>query len=371
MSRNAILEKKLLKVILWVYISMCVVIAGLNYGYAPHASPKAASFLTWFWHFYENWVKTAFIAVCSILTLRIAGNTKQATMLKRNLAGFFSAAMVVHILLPLFIGNKELYFFTMPLPWTTTPLQLMNSGSSFYQSRFPVWGAAGISAALLFYIITSLFVIIGTLLFGRRLQCSKLCLFNGFAAEVFGPAMPLIGKNRKPGLRTLKILAVLRWAFLAIAAALSLWWLLFLTGVHVPWNPIGIGRFEVYLYLVGELLMAMFFWVAFAGRGYCYYCPLGTVLGLLSRLAGQKITADGSSCIACGRCNAACPMAIDVKSAAVNSLPVKHLRCVGCGHCVDACPMHTLEYTTRFTSFINRRKKPKGIVVNNECQKNT
>jgi polyferredoxin len=326
MKEHAAFEKRILKAILWVYIILCVIIAGLNYGYAPHASQKAASFLTWFWHFYENWVKTFFILVCGMLTLRIARKSGRTVMRKRNLIGFLAAAMLVHIILPLLIGNKELYFFTMPLPWTTTPLQLLNEGSSFYQSRFPVWGAAGISAALLFYIIVSILVFIGTLLFGRRLQCSTLCLFNGFAAEVFDPAIPLIGKARKCGFRTQKTLKAVRLVFFCVAVLLSLWWILFLAGVHIPGDLASIGKIEVYIYLAGELMMAMFFWVAFMGRGYCFYCPLGTMLAFISKLAGQAITTSNTHCVECGRCNAACPMSIDIKTAAANGKAVRSMR---------------------------------------------
>jgi len=59
------IELRILKTILWTYIILCLLIAGLNYGYAGRASPSAAAFITWFWHFYENWIKTLFIIVCS------------------------------------------------------------------------------------------------------------------------------------------------------------------------------------------------------------------------------------------------------------------------------------------------------------------
>ncbi|MDZ7837343.1 MAG: hypothetical protein U5N58_05000 [Actinomycetota bacterium] len=55
-----------------------------------------------------------------------------------------------------------------------------------------------------------------------------------------------------------------------------------------------ISKIEVYKYLGAELLMMMFFWVAFIARGYCYYCPLGTVLALLAKISGQKIKTDNS-----------------------------------------------------------------------------
>jgi len=53
--------------------------------------------------------------------------------------------------------------------------------------------------------------------------------------------------------------------------------------------------------------MAMFFWVAFLGRGYCYYCPLGTILSFLAKAGNQQIVTNRSECIQCGRCNRVCP----------------------------------------------------------------
>lgn len=142
-----------------------------------------------------------------------------------NLIGFIAAALVVHVALPLVSGNYEWYFFTMPLPWTTTPLQLLDGGSAFHLSRFPVWGAAGVTGVLAFYGAVTVLVFLGTVLFGRRLQCSMLCLFNGFAAEVFDPAIPLIGRRCKPGKGRMVALTIARWVFLAVALLFTLWWL--------------------------------------------------------------------------------------------------------------------------------------------------
>lgn len=357
MKSSKTTELKILKAILWTYIVLCLVIAGLNYGYASKATPKVAEFITWFWHFYENWIKTLFIIICSFLTLRIVDNSKETTMRKRNLIGFIIAALVVHIVTPFFLNNTELYFFTMPLPWTTTPLQLLNAESSFYLSRFPVWGMAGVTSALVFYVCMSVIVILGTLLLGRRWQCSTLCLFNGFAAEVFAPAMPLVGEPKKMDEKRLKVFLVLRWVFFSIAVFFTLWWTLFLLGIPVGENVKLLGRIENYKYLTTELLMAMFFWVAFIGRGYCYYCPLGTVLGFIGKLAGQKIRTDKSNCAECDQCNKACPMTIDIKNKAKEGEDVRELRCVGCGHCVDVCPTRTLSYSTKFLDWRSSRRK--------------
>jgi len=354
MNKNKTVELRILKTMLGVYIILAIILAGLNYGYVSQAPPSVGAFITWLWHFYENWIKTLFIMIGSFLTLRIIGTSQRSTMRKRNLTGFIVAALVVHIAAPIFFHNHEIYFFTMPLPWTTTPLQFLYPKSTIYLSRYPLWGAAGISAALIFCVCVSVIVVGGTLLFGRRWQCATLCLFNGFASEVFAPAFPLIGKKKKMTKGTLKAFTVLRWAFLSLSLFFTIWWILFLFGAQVFGKFQLISQIENYKYLSAELLMMMFFWVAFIGRGYCYYCPLGTVLSLLSKLAGQKIVTNRSKCIECNRCNMACPMSIDIKSMAQIGKVVTNLRCVGCGHCVDSCPTETLGYSTKFLDWIHK-----------------
>jgi ferredoxin-type protein NapH len=355
MNANKTVEIRILKTILWAYIILAIVIAGLNYGYANQTDSSLADFINWFWHFYENWIKTLFIITGSFLTLRIIGSSQRSTMSKRNLTGFIVAALVVHIIAPILLHNKEIYLFAMPLPWTTTPLQILYPESSIYLSRYPAWGVGGISAALIFYVCVSIIVIVGTLLFGRRWQCSTLCLFNGFASEVFAPAFPLIGKKKKIKKGTLKAFSLFRWVFLLLALFFSLWWILFLSGAQVLGSFQIISKMETVKYLSTELLMMMFFWIVFMGRGYCYYCPLGTVLSLLSKLAGQKIITDKSKCIQCNKCNIACPMSIDIKSKAQIGKAVTDLRCVGCGHCIDSCPTKTLEYSTKFLDWFHNK----------------
>ncbi len=348
MKNEKTLEIRILKYILATYILLALIIAGLNYGYADQAAPAVAEFIAWFWHFYENWLKTIFIICGSYLTLRVIAGSQKTTMRKRNLQGFITIALLVHIIGPIILNVSELYLFSMPLPWTTFPLHLFYEESSFYQTRFPLWGAAGITAALIFFVLVNIIVFGGTILLGRRWQCSTLCLFNGFAAEVFAPAFPLIGKRKKVKPAVLKIFSGLKWLLLLLALFFTLFWSLYLSGLPLAFDPERMAQVEVFKYLGAELLAMMFLWVVLTGRGYCYYCPLGTVLSFVGRLGGQKIITNKTECIKCNKCNQACPLTIDIKSRAEKALDVDNLRCVGCGHCIDICPTNTLAYQTSF-----------------------
>lgn len=351
-------ELRLLKALLWIYIVLCLVIASLNWGYVPTASPKAAHAIATLWHFYENWIKTLLIVVCGILTLRIRKKKGRAVMRKQNLIGFALAALVVHIILPILLHNPEAYYFAMPLPWSTIPLQVGLEGTAIHQRLTQSIGLAGVRASMLFFWIYSFFILLGTLLFGRRLQCSSLCLFNGFAAEIFEPAIPLVGKRKSPLTKVqLQMLAVSRTIFFILALGFTLYWILGKAGLPLQGSYALLSQIETFKYLIFELLMAMFFWVAFVGRLYCYYCPLGTLLGWIGRLGGQKIMTDETHCIECGKCNSACPLSIDVRSYASKGIPMDNLRCVGCGHCIDICPTKTLKYNTICLAFMHKRNR--------------
>lgn len=348
-------ELRLLKALLWIYIGLCLIIASLNWGYVPSAPLQVASAITALWHFYENWFKTLLIVACSVLTLRIVQKKKvRTTMRKQNLVGFAIAALLIHIILPLLLQNPELYFFAMPLPWSTVPLQAGIEGTAMHQSLTRSIGLGGVRASLLFFWIYSACIMVGTLLFGRRLQCSTLCLFNGFASEIFGPAIPLAGRFKTPlSKRSLSFTSLARKGFFILALGFTLYWALSRTG-GIGQDQATISRVETFKYLIFELLMAMFFWVAFVGRLYCYYCPLGTLLSWIAKLGGQRITTNETHCIQCKKCSVVCPLSIDVISYAKEGIPVDNLRCVGCGHCVDICPTETLKYSTNFSKLLHK-----------------
>lgn len=77
------------------------------------------------------------------------------------------------------------------------------------------------------------------------------------------------------------------------------------------------------------------------GRTYCNtICPVGTVLGFLSRFAWLKIRIDTDKCNGCGLCAKSCKAAcIDSKSHSVD-----YSRCVACGDCVENCHKKAISY---------------------------
>ncbi len=79
----------------------------------------------------------------------------------------------------------------------------------------------------------------------------------------------------------------------------------------------------------------------FGGRFYCNsICPVGTVLGFLSRRSILRVHIDASKCTKCGLCERKCKaMAIDAKRHYVDNS-----RCVDCFDCLVSCHFNALKF---------------------------
>lgn len=84
------------------------------------------------------------------------------------------------------------------------------------------------------------------------------------------------------------------------------------------------------------------------GRLFCNtLCPVGTLLGLISRFALFKITIPKDFCILCANCAVGC------KAGCIN-LKTKEIdfsRCIACFNCITVCGAHGIGYTYTWGSF--------------------
>ncbi len=87
-------------------------------------------------------------------------------------------------------------------------------------------------------------------------------------------------------------------------------------------------------------LSGVLFAAAFKGRLYCnYICPVGTLLGLISRVSFFKLNIH-NNCTHCGACETICKAGcISYKDKYIdNEL------CVRCYNCIDACPVSAISH---------------------------
>lgn len=101
------------------------------------------------------------------------------------------------------------------------------------------------------------------------------------------------------------------------------------------------------------------------GRTYCNtICPVGTILGALSKYSLLKPVIDTSKCNGCGLCARNC------KASCINSKAheIDYSRCVACMDCIDKCKKGAIKYARRIpkTETISASETVKAATVTAE-----
>lgn len=212
-----------------------------------------------------------------------------------------------------------------------------------------------------------LLVIVLTLLFGR-VYCSFLCPLGILQDGITRVAN--LFKKKKRRFRFLKARNILRYSILVVIIAAGFSGFIIVVGWLDPFSVFG--RFAthavrpLYLYIINGISSILFSWniywlspvefraydwvsagvmaammvvvvwmSAAYGRQFCNtLCPVGTLLGLLSRFSLYKIRLDKELCNSCGSCQRAC------KAGCINAKDksVDMSRCVACYNCLTSCP---------------------------------
>ncbi len=216
-----------------------------------------------------------------------------------------------------------------------------------------------------------IFLLAITLICGR-VYCSFLCPL-GAMQDFF------IHSSRKMGWRNIhsfqKPFTWLRYSILALTIVLALIGSMSLLNLLDPYSltariinhvlepsfvwlyntAIAISQFfHVYIFqketayippLALVISMLFFFGIVFAaaryGRLYCNtVCPVGSLLGLISRFSIFKFTLDENHCTECLRCETVCKAGcIDLENKTIDAT-----RCVACFNCLGACPQPAINY---------------------------
>ena len=216
-----------------------------------------------------------------------------------------------------------------------------------------------------------LFLVVLTLLFGR-IYCSVICPLG-----VMQDAIAWFRRKRNKYAFSLPHSKV-RHGFLLATAVLLLAGMGWLAGLLLPYSTYGriVGSLLAPLYRMGNnvlasmaehygsyafyevdvwmkslsaLLVSLAVWVLIAvlawryGRLWCNtVCPVGTLLGFLSRHAVYRPAINLRRCNSCGLCERNC------KSGCINSRTheIDLSRCVMCGNCMEACHKGALTLTS-------------------------
>ncbi len=357
---------KLLRYTVYFFI-ISGLIAGFLMGVVrKNASPEVKVIIEWIFIIFENGIRSITTIVGFYLTIRFIKTSKGKISKFRliSFASFSISFIFLYLILPFILRFTEFYVALMPFPWASLPFQAPITGAHLTVSLTKILDWNGVVITLWVFYIYQLIALIGTIFLGRRWHCSMLCTFVGAHAEAFGEALPLIPHNKKrprskavhPKMRTILFLFQI-FMIVVCLALMAAWGMYFFAGtVIIPVKIlISIERMK---YLIFELYLMIFFMLFVGARSYCYYCPAGTLLGVIGRIAGQQITTGLTKCNSCGLCNDVCKMSIDIMSKAKAGEPVRTINCVGCGVCVETCPTGNLQFTTIFlTGYRNRKAR--------------
>ncbi|MFI3243217.1 MAG: 4Fe-4S binding protein [Akkermansia sp.] len=215
-------------------------------------------------------------------------------------------------------------------------------------------------------------VVLLTLLFGR-LYCSIICPLGVFQDVISHQGV----KGKRAPFRYAKAKTALRLVVLVVFIAFIALGMGSLMGILEPYGTYGLMvnnllsplvqlgnnglaalaeradsyafySVDIWLRSVAGLILALLAlgiigWLSWKhGRAYCNtICPVGTVLGYLSKFALFKFRIDKSKCVRCGQCALNCKAAcIDSKNHAID-----YSRCVACGNCEKICVHGAIKFT--------------------------
>lgn len=222
------------------------------------------------------------------------------------------------------------------------------------------------------FIILAVLIVL-TLLFGR-VYCSSICPM-GIYQDIVAWVSRKTAKKKKR-YKFSKAKNILRWTTLAIVIVSFIIGFPVLLALLDPYSAFGrivtnvfrpvymagnnvlesiftsFGNYTFYKIEVTILdvftfisaittLLTIGFFAWRYGRTYCNtLCPVGTLLGFLSKFSFFKVRIDSSMCNGCGACAMKCKAScIDSKNHKVDDT-----RCVSCFNCLDSCKHSALSY---------------------------
>ena len=179
-----------------------------------------------------------------------------------------------------------------------------------------------------------LLIIAGITFLCGRIYCSLICPF-GILQEITGRVKAGFIKNKN----TKQVNFPLKYFVSAIL------WGIFLGGSAIAvryLDPYTVFGSACSISAAGLIVLAVVIaTVIVKNRIFCTnLCPVGTVLGLISKISLAKIYITKDSCVSCGQCERNCP------SGCINSKEktVDNETCIKCLKCLDVCPKGGIKY---------------------------
>jgi len=196
-----------------------------------------------------------------------------------------------------------------------------------------------------------------TYVFGQ-VWCGWICHLGALQEFLYMPGKVKIFKSE----RAQKVMKIIRWTlFIALLIQLGIENRLFFCKID-PFKTVFDLGFLGKKFLITRwiLLILLLLSSLFIYRPFCKsVCPVGLVLGWISKIPGSSILGIGGKCAGCKLCNKACEM--DAITHYGKYSIIDNKECIVCGECIDSCKRNGLDF------FRKSKTHPDKIECKNEC----
>lgn len=216
---------------------------------------------------------------------------------------------------------------------------------------------------LIWVVCFTLGIIVMILLFGRSL-CAFVCPLGTMQDMLTDLRCALhirgISQNEKT-YRCLRLLRNILFCIFTLIGCFGVDYCHFCPAAALT-SPAFAG-FRYSIYVSGILAVVVLVMSFFKDRFFCNICPLGFLVGLLSKWSAVQQKKDCGSCTECGACYEACPMGIKTVYEERDKADITCHSCLLCGKCVKKCPENGALRITVFGKpvYCSSRRKFFGI----------
>ncbi len=176
-----------------------------------------------------------------------------------------------------------------------------------------------------------------TYIFGK-VWCGWICHLGALQELLY-----LHGKFKfLSGYKTQKVMKIIRWVALA---ALIVQLLITKTNLFCKIDPFKVAFNFISVYHVGWYLLGLLILSSlFIYRPFCKaICPIGLVLGWVSKIPGASILGTNDKCTNCQVCSNTCRQDAIVNVSKKERM-MDNKECIMCGDCIDSCKLGGLTF---------------------------
>ena len=178
-----------------------------------------------------------------------------------------------------------------------------------------------------------LFLILLTILFGR-IYCSFFCPLGLFQEIIFYIGKPFCKFNKK-----FEKNKIYKYIIACVFYGALFGGSVFLAKYLEPYTIFVSATSFSKVSLI--IISIIFLLVIFKSRFFCTnICPVGTILGFISKYSFFKLNIDKSKCVKCGMCTKNCQSnSIDIENGII-----QNETCVKCFKCLGTCKLNAISY---------------------------